>query len=173
VRQKAYSLVEILIVIAVFAVLSIVSTMVIQTVLKNANKTQSQINVRENLGYVMSVIERQLQLSKGITVCPIIDPYKVDFTSETGVAASFVCENIGLTDPQVASYSGVTTPATKYRLTSSSVIIDYCNFSCTHTLGQRDLVKFSISGHQLNNFEAEGATVVMQTEILLRNYSKY
>lgn len=59
--RSGYSLIEILIVIGIFAVLSVVSTQAVLLSLRGAKKSESIVNVKEELDYASDIISRQLQ----------------------------------------------------------------------------------------------------------------
>jgi len=110
---KGLSLIEILIVITIFAVIGLLSTRSVFLTLRSAKKSDSMIRVRENVNYSFSVIERQLRNAESIT-CPNPSFNRLDYISLEGTATSFACATSGQ-DKYVASGSG--------RLTSSDITV--------------------------------------------------
>jgi len=67
--NSGLSLIEILIVITIFAVIGILSTRSVFLTLRGAKKSDSLVRVRENVNNALSVIERQIRNSEKVT-CP-------------------------------------------------------------------------------------------------------
>lgn len=157
-----FSLVELLVVISVFAVLGTVAANSVMSTLKNTRKTDSQITVRENLNYTLSVIERQIRGAQSIVPCPNTSTNSLVYTDQAGVSTNFSCV-FPSGDGYVASGSS--------RLTSENLQVVSCNFSCTHTdTNKPPLVKVVITAEDKTNKNAEGSRVTVQTDITLRNY---
>ena len=58
---KGMSLLEILIVVAVFSILGVIVTRSVLLTLRGSKKSESQVKVRENVSFSLGVIERQLR----------------------------------------------------------------------------------------------------------------
>lgn len=160
--KKGVSLIEMLIVVAIFAVLGILISRVILTTLRGSNKSNSLIRVRENLDYSLAVMERQIRNADGVTTCPNPDPLRIDYRDERGVATFFSCANVG-TAGYVASGSA--------RLTSSEIGITSCSFACTPASGRvPPSVTINLVGEDPNSRGVEGARVTVTTSIFLRTY---
>ena len=95
VNNMGISLIEILIVIGIFAVLGIISTRAILLSLQGSKKGDAQVKVRENLDYAVSVIERQLRNAGSISPCPNVDPLVISYSDSNDVSSSFSCINVG------------------------------------------------------------------------------
>src|SRR3989344_5305560 len=89
--QLGIALFEILIVLSVFALLAAVSTQTIFLTLRGARKSDALGKVRENLGYALSVVERQLHNATYISECPNPDTSIITYEDQEGVIASFSC----------------------------------------------------------------------------------
>jgi len=166
-NEKGLSLVEILVVISVFAVIGILSTRSIFLTLRGAKKSDSLVRVRENVNYAMGVIERQIRNSESIeSLCDSIPSSSFSYIAEEGVSASFTCEDMS-GDGYIAS-SGA-------RLTSSDIDVTSCSFTCTQ-LDPSDppnyppTIKISISAEDTVSTSVEKGTVTSETEIIARNY---
>lgn len=121
--QAGLSLLEILVVITIFAGLGIMTTRAIFLTLQGSKKSESLVRVRENLDYSLGVVGRQLRNADNVSECPLSDPGIINYIDQDGNSSSFSCVNMGSTDPYLASGSA--------RLTSNVVKITTCNFSCT------------------------------------------
>lgn len=125
--NKGLSLLEILVVITIFAVLGIlVSQSVILTV-RGTKKSETLVKVRENLNYAMAVTERQLRNSDSIPDCQSQAATRIDYVDQDGNNAFFSCNGLGTEDAYIASGSGAVTE----RLTNPEVIVTACSFTCT------------------------------------------
>ena len=144
-NNNGISMIEILIVIAIFAVLGVLSTRVIALSLQGSQKGDEQIKARENLDYAVSVIERQLRNAESITSCTASSLLYKDLLNGD---SSFSCA-----DGYVASGSA--------RLTSEKVNVTSCLFTCTEGT-QTTPPKVAI--------DIQAGSVSISTEINLRTY---
>lgn len=160
---KGISLIEILIVIGIFAVLGILSTRVVLLSLSGAKKGDAQIKVRENVDYAISIMERQLRNAGSITPCPNLNPLILNYNDSSDAAASFSCLNMGSAG-YIASGSA--------RLTSDEVKITSCSFVCSAgTQSAPPKVSIDIQAvDAASSGSKEGASVSISTEINLRTY---
>lgn len=161
------SLIEILVVISVFAVIGILSTRSIFLTLRGAKKSDSLVRVRENVNYAMGIIERQIRNAESLeTVCDGTPKSSITYIALEGVSTSFSCQNMSA-DGYIASGSA--------RLTSSDIDITSCSFTCIQTdpnvpANYPPTVKISISAEDLNSNSIEKGAVTSETEIIPRNY---
>lgn len=156
--NKGISLVEILIVIAIFAVLAVITTRSIVITLKGARKSDSQIKVRENLNYAVSVMERQIRSAQEISPCPNSNHSTISYLSLEGISSSFNCGS-----GYISSGSA--------RLTSTDVSIDSCSMVCEkESENYPSKVSISISASDANLSGTDKGSVIIETEIVGRNY---
>lgn len=160
-NNKGMSLIEILVVITVFAVLAVISTRAIVLTLKGARKSESQIKVRENVNYALSVIERQLRNSSEVSPCPNPSSLTLDYVSRDKAITSFSCQSVG-SGGYIASGSA--------RLTSNEVSIVSCSMTCNLSGGSVPVINISVDAQDANLTDTEASRVTTQTEITLRNY---
>ncbi len=167
-QRNGFSLVEILVVMAVFAVLAVLATQSLALTFRGAKKSESTINVRENLSYAMSIIERHLYSAKNMVVadCTVLSiEYEDEF--ETNPNPTFNCVDIdgaGGDIGYIASGSG--------RLTSNEIDVTSCSFSCAEGIpGQvPPSVVLSLTAEDVGSSGIEGAQVSISTKMLLRSY---
>jgi Tfp pilus assembly protein PilW len=147
--------------------LGILSTRAVLLSLQGAKKGDSQIKVRENLDYAVSIIERQLRNAGSIPPlsCTGIASSVINYSDSNDVPASFSCVD-------VPSAGYVASGSALLRLTSEEVKVITCSFTCTAGEG-------SIPPKVAINIQAvdagtggskEGASVSISTEINLRTY---
>lgn len=160
--RKGVSLIEILIVVAIFAVLGVLISRVILTTLRGTSRSDNLVKVRDNLDYALSVMERQLRNAESVAPCPNPDTTRIDFRNGDGVATYFACTNVGASG-YVASGSA--------RLTSDQVAITACSLICTPSSGRvPPSVDISLEARGANQTGIERAIVTIATKIFLRTY---
>jgi type II secretory pathway pseudopilin PulG len=158
-----YSIIEILIVIGIFAVFSIVVTQSVILSLRGTKKSGSVVNVKEDLEYAASTIERVLQNTKEITnpnPCTGTQDH-IDFISRDSVQTSFNYTS-GSDSRITQTYSGNT-----YRLTSGKVDITVCAFTCTIESGKKIII-FDVTGNARGVTGVEGGTYSTSRRIFLQ-----
>ncbi len=167
-QRNGFSLVEILVVMAVFAVLAVVSTQSLVLTLKGSKKSESIVHVRENLSYAVSVMERNLYNAEDIVVANCT-AHSIEYEDEFGTSPdpTFNCVDIdggGGNVGYIASGSG--------RLTSSEIDVTACSFSCAVGIPDKvpPSVVLSFTAEDVNSSGIEGAQVSISTKILLRSY---
>lgn len=164
--NKGISLMEILVVITIFAVLGILVTQSVLLTVRGSKKSETLVRVRENLNYAMGVIERQIRNADSID-CAGSSPTELKYTDQEGNNSSFWCLGIGGEDPYVASGAGV--PSS--RLTASTVKVTECSFVCTPedsvNLGHVDI---AIEAKSAGSTGTESSMVTVTNKIYLRNY---
>lgn len=130
--KKGYSLIELLIVIAIFAILSIVVTQSVITSLKSSRKSESTIKAKESLSYALAIMERNIRNSKTITVATASPSpttgSTVTIEKDDGTSAIFQCkqnsEGIGYIEVTSSDISGLQPGL----LTSTATV----NVNCTN-----------------------------------------
>lgn len=161
-RMKGMSLLEILLVVALFSILGVIITRSVLLTLRGSKRSESTLKVRENISYSLGVVERQLRNADSIVECPNPDTSVIDYVDEFGNSTNFSCEDIG-TDGYIASSSA--------RLTSDEVEITSCSFSCVQgNSANPPAVTVSISAEDADVTGIEGASVTTSTTIFLRTY---
>lgn len=161
--HKGLSLLEILVVITVFAILAILTTNAVFLTLRGARKSESIARVRENLDYSLAVIERNIRNAESIVECPNPDTSIISYLDEDGVSASFSCLIGSEAEGYIASGSG--------RLTSSEIDVTSCSFVCEEGTGNAPpVVTISFEAQDADAAGVEGAAVTISTKIYLRTY---
>ena len=156
------SLLEVLVVITIFAVLGLLVTQSIILTIQGSKKSESVIRARENLDYSLSTIERQIRNANSVTPCPNTDTTVINYLDQDGTASSFSCVNTGSNGSYIASGSA--------HLTGDAVKITACSFNCipgteanpSYITIDLTVKEASVSGIQSN--------VSASTQIYLRNY---
>lgn len=160
--EAGLSLIEILVVILIFAVLGVMISASLILTINGTKKGESVIRVRENVNYAFSVIGRNLRNANKISDCTSSN--FITYIDQYGKESGFYCLDIGGSDSRIASGSG------QVRLTSTAVKITNCSFTCEQPdLSKPPLVTIDISAKDAELSGALGSSVDSQTTIYLRN----
>ena len=169
INESGFSLIEIMVVITIFAILGIIVTSSIILTLAGTKKSESLIRVRDNLNYSLSVIERNIRNANSIPIsdCTGTPSTTLNYLDQNGNPTSFSCITFG-TDSYIASGS-----ANPSRLTSDSIkIVDCSNvFTCTPSdANTPPFVTIDLTVQDASSSGVQSAEVTAQTQIYLRNY---
>ncbi|QQG41392.1 MAG: type II secretion system protein [Candidatus Woesebacteria bacterium] len=161
---EGMSLLEILIVVTLFAFLGLIVTGSIILSLQGSKKSEAQTKVSENLGYTMSIIERQIRNANSVPDCATnTDNHILNYTDQNGDATSFSCINMSGADPYVASGSG--------RLTPDDVLVTACNFTCAPgTAANPPTVSVFLEMQSAAGTGSQTTAISSSTQIQLRSY---
>jgi prepilin-type N-terminal cleavage/methylation domain-containing protein len=162
-NNSGLSLIEILIVITIFAVLGVIVSASLILTIQGTKKSESQIRVRENVNYSLAVIERNIRNANAIVDCTNSDTSTVTYLDQDGVSSSFSCVNTGSVDSYIASGSA--------RITSNAISILACTFNCDQPtdLTSPPLITVEVIAKDALATGIQGASVSAQTKIYLRN----
>lgn len=161
-RRSGVSFIEILVVIAIFAILGVLVARITLVTLRGSNRSDSLVRVRENMDFSLAVMERAIRNAAAVTPCPNPDTTVLNYTDSEGVATSFSCVNVGATG-YVASASA--------RLTTDEIKITSCSISCTQGAGAvPPSVTISMEASDARATGIEAAKASATTTIFLRTY---
>lgn len=166
-----FSLIEILIVVGLFAILATIASQSTLLSLRGARKSDSLADVREDLDYALAAMERGLRSSQSITTaCNGTVTQRIDYIDEYEAPGSFRCFDInGDTIIEVASGSG--TPLAYARLTSNDVRVTSCEIICTTPLANTPpYIDIAITGTNVTGVGTELSPVTVDTRVNLRVY---
>lgn len=163
--EKGFSIIEMLITTALFAVIMVVSTQSLATSLKNSRKSDSISKARENADFAVSTMERLLRNAKDVTACSDLE---LEYTDEYGKTSNFTCD----------AGSFIASGSAGLRITSTSVNIDCTGtvkvFNCpAPAIGVPQAIEITVKASDASSSGAEGADVISKTKVLLRNYVNF
>lgn len=165
--EKGLSLLEILVVISIFAVLGILVTRSVLLTLGGGKKSETLIKVRENLNYSTGVIERQLRNAGSVTDCTNSDTSAINYVDQSGKTTKFFCVNVGV--PGTVGFIASDSATTK--LTNNDVKITSCSFTCAlSTAGTPSSVTVNLQATDATAVGVDNTVVSTSTQIFLRNY---
>jgi prepilin-type N-terminal cleavage/methylation domain-containing protein len=163
--EKGMSLLEILVVITIFAVLGILVTQSVVLTLQGSKKSESMVHARENLDYSLSIIERQVRGASSVSPCTGSAVSTISYLDQNGNSGSFSCINTGAANSYIAS------GAANLRLTTDAVKVTSCSFVCTPgTMTNPALVTVDVALKEASASGIQSANVSASTQIYLRNY---
>jgi prepilin-type N-terminal cleavage/methylation domain-containing protein len=166
-NQKGISLIELLVVVAIFAFVGTIVTRAIVLTLQGTQKSTSIVSARENLDYAMGIIERQIRNANSITSDCFGEPStEIDYLDQNGNLGAFSCQGTGTIGSYIAS--GSATPVN--RITNSAVEITNCSFVCNSTGTTPPVVSISLTVQNATTSGTAGGEVSSSTQIDLRNY---
>ena len=155
-----FTLIETLVVVVIFATIGILSTRAIMLSVQGSKKGSSSVNVRENLNYSISVIERLLRNANRVSSCT---SSTITYLDENDVSASFSCVTPG-NGGYIASGSAL------LRLTSAEVAVTSCVISCD-LVGVPPSVTIDVTAGDVDTASIkEGTQISIFSNILLRTY---
>lgn len=165
-----YSIIEMLIAVGVFAIVGIVITNSLASSFKNSQKTNSISNVKSNVDYAMSTMERLLRNAVSIDTTNST-PTRLVYEDEYGNSDMFFnCDSSG---GFIAS--GSATLGTNIRLSSTNTVIDCTGVVFTYppsSPGVPQIVEMTLTGSDsTTGTGVEGASVTSKSRVILRNYS--
>jgi len=161
--QKGQSLLEILVVISIFAILGILITQSVILSVSGSKKSESLVRVRESLNYSLSVMERQIRNADSIPDCPNLDTTYLAYTDQDGNSTYFQC----LLNPNAIG----TIASGSASLTGSDVNVTGCSLACTPGQGSNpSTVTISLEAKDSQSTGAQNSAVTLTSQINLRNY---
>lgn len=161
-KENGFSLIEMLVVISIFAVIGVLVTRAVTLTLRGSKKSDSLVRVRENVNYSLAIVERQIRNSESISTCTGIASPTLSYTSQEGISATFSCVTPG-TSGYIASGAA--------RLTSSDISITACSFTCSQQDSNNPpVIRVSVSAEDATSTSTDKGSVSTDMEIVTRNY---
>jgi len=161
--KKGYTLIEILVVVTVFAAISLITSQTIILTLRGTKKAESISKVRSNLDNAVGSMERQLRGAKSIvSACAGAASPTIIFVDQNNNQVTFSCNNVNSNNQPSNIASGSAS------LTTSDVAISACSFTCTPAAGNNPpSILISVTG---NDLTGQGSSVPVVTQVTLRNF---
>lgn len=159
--KKGFSLIEVLVVISLFAFLGIIISEVTVGSLRSARKADSVIVVRGNLDSAVATIERRLLNATSVATCTQ-NMTSLVFVDDSQTEYTYRCSS-------GAVQFGVT--GSEANITSGEVNITSCDIDCTPgSASVPPSVNISVSGESVQQTDEEGAQLTVSTRVNLRSY---
>lgn len=161
---SGFSLVEMLIVMFLFALLAFIVTQSTLQSFRGTRKVDASSKVRDNLDFAASLVERNIRNAKSITsVCDGASHASIAFVTQTGVAGRYVCSG--------GSNQYVTDAATGSRITSSDVSLSSCSFTCTSNGAYNPpIIDYVFAGTAVGADGTDASFATISRRVVLRVY---
>lgn len=166
--KKGFSIIEILIVVALFSILAFLVASSTLSTFKGTRKIDASGKVRDNLSFAADVAERHLRNAKSIiTTCDGTSRTSISYVDQTGRTGAFTCYGLGGSNPYIASDSGALSQA----LTSNEVSLTACSFTCSRTSAVNpSIIDFVIAGRARNADATDASFATITRRVVLRVY---
>jgi len=151
-NKKAFSLIEVLVVVAIFSVISVLVGRSLVSSLTGSRKVDNAVLLRENLNYALTIFDREIKPAKSIDNCTIDSLTYSDFENTQKI---FACPAIV---PTYVSLDGE-------RLTSDDIQITDCQFICTN-----DTATLILTGQTIGTKDSEDTNITVSTVAKIRSY---
>lgn len=134
-HNYGFTLVEIIVVLGIFAVISAMVPMIFSLILKSTNKSYLSGIVRQEGGYALSVMESLIRNAEDVSGSCQTGMTSLTILDSVGKENEFTCVDAGLGEGYIASNSA--------RLTTTKVKLSDCSFNC-EILGENSPKKIGI-----------------------------
>lgn len=163
--MSGFSLIEMLVVMFLFALLAFIVTQSTLQTFRGTRKVDASSKVRDNLDFAASLVERNVRNAKSITsACDGASHNTLSFVSQSGINGSYVCTGGG-------SNRYVTDGATGSRVTSTDITLTACSFTCTSNGAYNPpIVDLVFSGIAANVNAADTSYATISRRVILRVY---
>jgi|GEM_PF-2483250 len=169
-KKNGFSLIEILVVIAIFALIIAVVSSAITSSMVGIRKSDNTVSVRENMSLALGLVERKLRSARGVTACT---ETAIDFISENNRLFRVFCNPSQVCDSTTSTSISITEDGLTSRLTNlDTICITACEFICTPppSPGPTKSVKIFLEGSDKETTGAENSRVRLETTVSLRAY---
>jgi prepilin-type N-terminal cleavage/methylation domain-containing protein len=165
-----FTLVEILVVLSVFAVIVTVGGNLFFSVLRGATKTKASELVKQNGNYALTSMERNIHNAKQITDYDDTGGTYLEIKNPDGKETEYFCGNVDAdSDLEIASNSASLINSSEVRVTS-------CNNVFTVDEGEEGVspdvvtISFTLAQTKTTPRPEEQSTINFKTTVTLRNY---
>lgn len=154
-NKKAFTLVETVVAVGVFAILATIGSLLLFGVLRGSKKASAISVVRTEGVFALESMTSVLRYAQEISACTATS---VTFTSLSGDNIIYTCDS-----GRIASNSA--------RLTSTKVNVDACTIACSPTPPKTKTVDLSFTLSRTNATTIlDRAIVPFSSQVVLRNY---
>jgi prepilin-type N-terminal cleavage/methylation domain-containing protein len=167
--KKGFSLIEIMVVIGIFAVIAIIATRSTALSLTGAKKSESTVRVRENLEYATSVMERRIRNATKLVSCG--SGQSITYEDESKTAHTFTCASIPSSCSVTTGRGYIYLDNVTNRMTSDEINVCGCSFTCTPAVfGVPASVTIRLTGQVDTAVGLEKSQSTVSTQVFTRVY---
>ncbi len=165
-QHRGFTLVEIVVVMALFAITSVVSTQIFISILRSQLKSEVSKEVKQNGDYAYSAMEQMIRNASQVVTACTTPSTTLQIINQDGGDTIFDCSS-----NQLASSSATTADTTVHNLTSNTVIVSGCTFTVVCPAAPAPkyvLASFNVSKGN-GNSPLDTSVETYQSTISLRN----
>lgn len=152
-KEKGFTLIEMLVVIALFAGLAVLVGSMVGSSMKGTKKSESVMKVRAELENAVSILERSLrEAKKDSVICN--GNSTVSFTDQNGFNVTLSCLPLSKNSVEL--------------INSSNINLTACNFDCTNL--SKGVVVITLTGSSASSSGVEADIATVSARVVLRNY---
>lgn len=152
--KKGFSLIEVLVVLSVFALIAVIASQVLFPVFRGGGKTGAAIIVKQNGNYAVSVIQRELYNARQVSECT---QNEVRYFNADGQSVLLSCTPSG----------GISLGGSR-SLTSAEVEVESCTVACSPPPITEVIIDFRLKKSGATGVE-EKASFPFRVRVTLRN----
>lgn len=163
-NSRGFSLIEMLIVIAMFAVLAFIVTQSTLQSFRGTRKVDAASKVRDSLSVAASIVERNVRNAKRITsVCDGASHSSISFIKQDGTAGNYVCSG--------GSNQYVSDGTNNTRITANDISLSVCSFTCSSNGNYNPpIIDYVFAGSAIGTGSADASFATISRRVILRVY---
>ncbi len=162
---SGFSLIEMLVVMFLFAILAFIVTQSTLQSFRGTRKVDASSKVRDNLDFAASLVERNIRNAKLITSpnpCVGASLGNISYTTQTGTTGSYTCS--GGANQYLSDGTGA-------RITSTDIVLTTCSFTCTlNGVYNPPIIDFVFAGKAANAAATDESFATISRRVILRVY---
>ncbi len=165
-HHRGFTLIEVIVVLGIFAVISAMVPLIFSSILKNTNKSYLSGIVRQEGSYAVSVMESLLRNAEDVSGSCQTGMTSLKILDNGGQESEFICVDAGLAGGYIASNSA--------RLTTTKVKLSDCSFNCEsfgESLPKKIGIDFTLSQAAEGTLSPENSfSMTFQSTVSIRNH---
>lgn len=161
---SGFSLIEMLVVMFLFAILAFIVTQSTLQSFRGTRKVDASSKVRDNLDFAASLVERNIRNAKLImSTCNGASSGTISYTTQTGTTGSYTCSG--------GANQYLSDGATGARITSTDIVLTTCSFTCTtNGVYNPPIIDFVFAGKAANAATTDESFATISRRVILRVY---
>lgn len=170
--KKGFTLIELIVVIAMLIIISTLSLNILITVLKNSLKAQITKEVKQSGDYAISLMTKMIRNATSLQSDCLDSSSSIRIKNPDGGETEFICDYVNNYLASSSAHLSPTPAPEPITSTSLSLKSASCYFSCQQPAGKPPLISISFTLEKnTTTFKAEEKiSIDFHTKAALRNY---